>query len=158
MVAPVLSADGGVDYYVPAGKWTNFLTGKVVAGPSWVHETHGFLSAPLMVRPNSVIAVGVEDSRPDYDFEQGVTLRVYRLEDGQEATATVPNLKGDPALKVRVTRTGATIVADVQGVGSWRLLLVGVHRVLSTEGGTASPTDLGVVIEPIQASVRITVG
>ncbi len=47
LVAPVLSANGSIDYYVPAGNWTHFLTGEVVTGPKWVHETHDFLSAPL---------------------------------------------------------------------------------------------------------------
>ena len=32
LVAPVFSPDGGVDYYVPDGRWTNFLTGEVVEG------------------------------------------------------------------------------------------------------------------------------
>ncbi len=30
LVAPVFSADGVVDYYVPAGRWTNILDGKVI--------------------------------------------------------------------------------------------------------------------------------
>ena len=30
---------GLVDYYLPAGRWTNFLTGQVVEGGRWVRET-----------------------------------------------------------------------------------------------------------------------
>ena len=37
----------------PRAAWTNFLTGKVQEGPGWRREQHGFLSLPLMVRPNS---------------------------------------------------------------------------------------------------------
>ena len=33
LVAPVFAADGVVDYYVPAGRWTHFLTGETVVGP-----------------------------------------------------------------------------------------------------------------------------
>ena len=57
LVAPIFTEDGIVDYYLPAGRWTNFLTGKVQEGPGWRREQHGFLSLPLMVRPNSVIAL-----------------------------------------------------------------------------------------------------
>ena len=57
LVAPVFSPDGEVDYYLPAGRWTNFFTGEVVDGPRWVREMHSMLSLPLMVRPNSVLAV-----------------------------------------------------------------------------------------------------
>jgi alpha-D-xyloside xylohydrolase len=51
LIAPVFSEDGTVDYYVPAGRWTNLLTGQVQEDPGWCRETHGFLSLPLMVRP-----------------------------------------------------------------------------------------------------------
>ena len=30
LVAPVLSSDGVVDYYLPAGRWTNLLNGNVI--------------------------------------------------------------------------------------------------------------------------------
>ena len=49
LVAPVFTPDGAVDYYLPKGRWTNFLTGQMVEGGRWVHETHGYLSLPLMV-------------------------------------------------------------------------------------------------------------
>jgi alpha-D-xyloside xylohydrolase len=32
LVVPVFSPDGMVDYYLPAGRWTNFLNGEVVEG------------------------------------------------------------------------------------------------------------------------------
>ena len=46
LVAPVFAANGVVDYYVPAGRWTKFFTGETVNGPRWVRETHDFLSVP----------------------------------------------------------------------------------------------------------------
>ena len=30
LVAPVFSADGWVEYYVPEGRWTHYLSGEVV--------------------------------------------------------------------------------------------------------------------------------
>jgi len=155
LVAPVLSSDGQVDYYLPPGNWTNFLTGEVLAGPRWVRETHGFLSAPLMVRPNSIVAVGAVDSRPDYDFAEGVTLRVYQLEDGAETSAVVPTLSGQTALTARVARTGSAIVAEVTGTGTWTLLLVGIKEVASVSGGKSTPTSQGVMIEPSTSSINI---
>jgi len=155
LVAPVLSADGQTDYYVPSGNWTQFLTGEVVTGPKWVHESHGFLSAPLLVRPNSVIAVGAQDGRPDYEFADGVTLRVYELGDGQQATATVPTLTGGTALSVSVSRSGKTISAEVKGKRTWKLQLIGVSSVGSVDGGSVVPSQEGVVIEPTSESMRI---
>lgn len=148
LVAPVLSSDGTVDYYCPLGKWTNFITGEVVTGPAWIHETHGFLTAPLMVRPNSIIAVGSNDERPDYDFADGVTLEVYQLEDGCEARTTVPTVSGQTALTVHLKRHGSTIRADIDGRSNWRLQLVGVDVLGSVTGGELRHHERGIIIEP----------
>src|SRR5690554_3985892 len=77
LVAPVMSADGVVDFYLPAGTWTSLLTGERVAGGRWVRETHGYDSLPLYVRPGAVIPRGARVDRPDYDFLDGLSLDVY---------------------------------------------------------------------------------
>jgi len=60
LVAPVFS-DSVVDYYVPAGRWTNLITGDVVEGPGWRRETHSYMSLPLLVREGH----GVDSSKFD---------------------------------------------------------------------------------------------
>ncbi|MCU1528079.1 MAG: alpha-xylosidase [Frondihabitans sp.] len=77
LVAPVFNAEGTVDFYLPAGTWTNFFTGHKVEGPGWQRETHGFDSLPFYVREGAVIPVGARDDRPDYDYLDGLTLRLY---------------------------------------------------------------------------------
>jgi len=106
LVAPVFSPDGTVDYYLPSGRWTNFITGQVVEGGRWLREKHGYLSLPLMVRPNSIIPVGAVDNRPDYDFPNGVTFQIFELQDGAKAARTVPDLKGKPAITLEAHRDG----------------------------------------------------
>jgi len=106
LVAPVFSPDGTVDFYLPEGCWTNFLTGQVLEGGRWRRENHGYLSLPLMVRPNSIVPVGAVDNRPDYDFPNGVTFQVFELQNGSSAKRTVPDLKGKPALTVEAMRDG----------------------------------------------------
>jgi len=53
LVAPVFNAHGTVEFYLPAGIWTNFFTGASIDGGRWVTETHGFDSLPLYVRAGS---------------------------------------------------------------------------------------------------------
>ena len=77
LVAPVMSADGVVDVYLPAGTWTHLLTGERVVGGRWVRETHGFDSLPVYVRPGAVIPRGARADRPDYDYLDGLVLDVY---------------------------------------------------------------------------------
>jgi len=40
-----------------------------------------------MVRPGTVLPLGGVDDRPDYDYADGVTFRVYELTDGDELLA-----------------------------------------------------------------------
>ncbi|MFM2031159.1 MAG: alpha-xylosidase [Actinomycetota bacterium] len=67
LVAPVFNAEGIVEFYLPAGSWTNFFTGAVVSGGRWLTEKHGFDSLPLYVREGATIKTGRDDSF-DYDF------------------------------------------------------------------------------------------
>ena len=96
LVAPVMHADGHVDYYLPEGAWTSLLTDKVVRGGGWRRETHDYLSLPLMVRPGSVIPMGRCEEKPDYDYTDGLELHVFGQPEG-EVTVKVPDLKGDTA-------------------------------------------------------------
>ncbi|MEV6148888.1 alpha-xylosidase [Nonomuraea sp. NPDC052129] len=88
LIAPVFSPDGTVEVYLPDGTWTNHLTGERVEGGHWRTETHGFTSMPIYVREGAVLPIGARDDRPDYDYLDGLTLRVYPGPDG-ETTLTV---------------------------------------------------------------------
>jgi alpha-D-xyloside xylohydrolase len=82
LVAPVMSEESSVQVYFPEGSWTSWWDGKVVSGPRWVTEKHGFGTLPLYVREGSVLLVGSEVGEVGegfgYDWvEQGGEVRVY---------------------------------------------------------------------------------
>jgi len=134
MVAPVFSPDGIVSYYVPEGKWTNLLDGNVIEGPRWIRETHGFMSLPLLVRPNTVIPIGSRTDRPDYDYSDGVTLQVYQLEDGKQVNLEIPALDGKIETRFDIRREGNTIYFQRQGSSKvWNVLLIGTESVPNIE-------------------------
>ncbi|SFS15083.1 alpha-D-xyloside xylohydrolase [Microbacterium sp. cf046] len=92
LVAPVFSASGDVEFYLPAGLWTNLLTGEEVTGGSWRRERHGFTSIPLYVRSGAVIPWGARTDRPDYDYLDGLRLRVFAGGSGtREVTVATPD-------------------------------------------------------------------
>ena len=141
LVAPVLSADGEVSYYVPPGTWTNFLTGERITGPRWVTERHGFLSVPLLVRPGAVIPVGAVDDRPDYDYADGVTLRLYEIPDGARVTTAIAQAIAPGGQEFVTTRTGKVIRVEAVGAGGdWQAWHAG--RVIRAQGGAAEFTLL----------------
>ncbi|BAL88950.1 putative glycosyl hydrolase [Actinoplanes missouriensis 431] len=114
LVAPVFSTSGEVRYYVPAGRWTNFRTGEVVEGPRWVTETHGFDSVPLLGRPGAVIPIGARTDRPDYDYRDGVTLRLFEPIAEGTGSATVPGPSGETTT-FTIERSGTTVTVSRTG-------------------------------------------
>jgi alpha-D-xyloside xylohydrolase len=90
LVAPVMSADGEVTFYVPAGVWTHLITGEQLTGPGWVTQKHGFDSVPVLARPGSVIPLGAVSDRPDYAWADGVELRAFAPHEGQRKRVSIP--------------------------------------------------------------------
>lgn len=158
LVAPVFSAEGVVDYYLPRGNWTDFLTGCVIVGGGWRRETHDFSSLPLLVRPNTLLAVGDRDDKPDYDYADGFTLQLYGLEDGRTAEASIPTLEGRIAAHVEAIRDSSLITVRVRGeLAAWRLQLMGIDRIAEVTGGRAEEDERGVTVLPSDRAGEITI-
>lgn len=115
LVAPIFKASGEVEYYLPEGTWYNLLTGKKVQGGRWQKEVHDYQSMPLLVRPNSILAVGNCCTKPDYDFADGVTLYLSCFKDGAHAKTEITDQKGNTVMKVHAVRNGNVIRVHVDG-------------------------------------------
>ena len=137
MVAPVFTADGSIEYYLPDGEWTSLLHGDVVEGRRWITEKHDYHSLGLRVRPGTVLPWGAVDDRPDYDWADGVTLRCFALPDGYDAVTTVPGFDGAAATTFRVRREGDRILADSADARAPWSLQVGERTVTADGAGSA---------------------
>jgi alpha-D-xyloside xylohydrolase len=157
LAAPIFNQDQTVAYYLPDGAWTSFLTGQKVQGGRWLKEKHGFLSLPLLARPNTIIPAGKYDDRPDYDYADGVTLQVYELAEGRHAPVVIRDMTGEVDVTFEVTRSGKSIHIVRQGSAkAWQVLLAGVQSVAAVEGGTSEATPQGVLVRAAGGSVVIT--
>ncbi|OKJ96981.1 alpha-glucosidase [Streptomyces sp. CB03234] len=125
LVAPVFTADGEVEFYVPEGVWTHLLTGETVTGPGWRRERHGFDSLPLYVRPGAVLPLGADDQRPDGDWLEGLTLLV--TPGRGHGPVTVPDQRGAPSATYTVVREGSALRVTASGTDRpFRVRVVGV--------------------------------
>ena len=124
LVAPVMHADGHVDYYLPEGRWTSILSGESATGGGWRRETHDHLFLPLMARPNSVIPMGACEERADYDYADGLELHAFEPEDG-EITVRVPDLKGNIAATYLIRTAGGQTTVDTDSAKPFTLV---VHK------------------------------
>lgn len=115
LVAPVMSASGEVEFYLPKGTWTDFWTGETVVGGAWRREKHGFDTVPLYVRQGAAIGIGAHADRPDYDYLDGLTVRLYGAD--KELDLTMPVVQPDgTAHVIRITGTPDAPVASDAGV------------------------------------------
>lgn len=115
LVAPIFNENSMAEYYLPEGSWTDFLTGEVREGGRWYRERHGYLSIPLYVRENSIVAVGQRDDNAVYDYAEGVNFRVYGLKEGCSAETAVYGVTNERETAVQVAREGEHYCVSVTG-------------------------------------------
>jgi len=133
LVAPVFSASGEVQFYLPAGLWTNYFTGETVQGGAWRTETHGFDSLPLYVRDGAVLPLGGRDDRPDYDYLDALTLRVFGATgDGTREVLVTSPTSGASAV-FTVERAGDRVTVTSDGLAEWSVV-VGDKTTATTNG------------------------
>lgn len=162
LVAPIFNEQGQSHYYLPAGRWTHFLTGETREGGQWFDETYDYFGLPLWVRPNSIIAIGAEGTRPDYDYADGVAFHVFEIGEGQSASAEVYSQTAELAMQMTVQRNGDVLTAKVDPSTSsrgdnWSIVLRGIHQITRVEGGAVEESEQGVVLSPEQGITELKV-
>jgi len=111
LVAPVFREDGQVDVWIPEGRWTHLLSGRVVEGPRWSREAHDALSLPLYVRPNTLLAFTSETRQPSVN-PKTLTVRAFELEEGRAVHAALVDERGGDLGAVTVTKRGAGFAVE----------------------------------------------
>ena len=134
LVAPIFNDQSMAEYYLPEGTWTNFFTGEEKEGCGWFTEKHSYLSIPLMVKENSIVALGAHDDKPDYDYGDGVELRIYALKDGKTAEAIVYGMDQAEELSVFAKREGSQLHITVKTDKPYTIRLVNVTAASVSEG------------------------
>ncbi|QDO05863.1 alpha-xylosidase [Streptomyces sp. S1D4-23] len=143
LVAPVLTDDGTVEYYVPEGMWTNVLTGAQVTGPCWARERHGFHTLPLLARPDSVIALAADDQHPVSAWADDVELRVHAFADGAERIVVIPSADGPgETARFHLHRRGDRLHVTTDSPHPWQLRIGGPNATVHTWPAGTSEADL----------------
>ena len=73
------------------------------------------MTLPVYVRENTILPVGSYAERPEYDYADGLTLRLYQFADGAVAERTVCDTEGNVILTARASRQGDTITVTLTG-------------------------------------------
>lgn len=156
LVAPVFNPEGRVDYYLPGGIWTNFITNQQVTGGTWQYEKHDFMSLPLMARPNSIIAAGNNENVPDYDYLDGTVLHVFEPGENEPASATIYSVKGKPKGTVQVLRNGDQVSVAVSGLKNYSIIMRNINHICDLKGAAFEANSMGSKLIPLEGAHNIT--
>jgi alpha-D-xyloside xylohydrolase len=156
LVAPIFNDQGIAEYYLPEGTWTSVLDGSVKEGGRWYKEKHSYLSIPLYVRENTILAMGAQDNGPVYDYADGVTYQVYAVKDGASAETVVYSTENEKDGEIRVERQGNRYSIAVNGNKPCRVALKNVGAVEAVEGASYSVEGNDVILE-VSGTAEMTV-
>lgn len=149
LAAPIFNEEGIASYYLPEGRWTNYLTGEVSGGNMWRKEHHGYLSIPLWVRENTILPTGTYAEDANYAFAEHLELKVYELKDRAE---TVIYQNGKKAAAAVITCEDGKITCRVESDCGYRIRFI--NRILkSAVGGALSVEGKDSVITAEQQGI-----
>lgn len=158
LVAPIFNDRGEASYYLPEGRWTHFIDNRIMEGGRWIEEKYDYMSLPLWVKPNSIIAVGSNDGRPDYNYCQNVTFHLFEIQEGNTIRTTVPNLDGTDGMKVTAQRKDNIITIQVDNSQQpWNVLLRNIDSVEEAKGGQVSKKEKGIYVKADPGSSTIEI-
>ncbi|MDF2614740.1 MAG: alpha-xylosidase [Clostridia bacterium] len=156
LTAPIFNAEGISDYYLPEGKWTHLLTNEVREGGRWYRDTYDYFSLPLYVKPNTLLAIGSNKTKPDYDYADHAELHLYELSDGSSAHCVIPDLDGNTLLTASAHRTNEIIHLSLSDLAyNSTFILHNINEVKHITGGSFQSTSSGVTILPHALNIKI---
>ncbi|WP_058308398.1 alpha-xylosidase [Gracilibacillus massiliensis] len=146
LVAPVFNEDGIGSFYLPKGKWTHLLTGEEREGGIWIKEYYDYFSLPLFVKPNSILPLGKKDDNAVYDYLEGITFRIYGIDDSGSARRDLVDAEGDIKANVTVERMDHTLSVKTNiRKDQYQIEVVGKKTIPS--GSSSNETVLEIVRE-----------
>ena len=139
LCAPIMNDKGAAEFYLPAGRWTDIISGKVYEGEKWHRETMDYFHMPILAKPNSIVVYGDFVRDFEYDYLNGAQAVIYELEDGKTASATVYDKEANKLCDITAERCGSEIkVSYTKTDCSFTVKLAGSDICTECKAGTDS--------------------
>lgn len=148
MVCPVLTRNGHISAYIPAGIWTDFMTREKVRGPKYLVRNVDQDTIPVFVRPNSILVTRSNDSHRETGILDGLTFTCFELAPGSVTACEVFGEDGNTSGVIRITTGGNKITVQTTGFGrNKRIVLSDIVNVVSVSESVPEQTQYGTMIE-----------
>ena len=155
LIAPIFNEQGVAEYYLPEGRWTSFLTGEVKEGGRWYREVHDYFSMPILVRENSILALGSKSDSAVYDYADHVDFCVYELTEGRDTAAKVYSPENVLEAEIHIVKEGGSIQMKVEAPKNCRIILKHMAKPAAISGGSFQMENGDVVIIPTDHMVTL---
>ncbi len=141
LCAPILNDESKAEFYVPAGRWTDIITGKVYEGEKWYRTICNYFEMPILARPNSIVTYGDFVRDFEYDYLANAEAVIYELSDGCEASTVVYDKDANKLCDIKAVRNGNTItVCYTKTDCDFTVKVSGTDIAVKCEAGTESVT------------------
>lgn len=114
LVAPVFDDEGRCEYYLPKGRWTHLLSNEEVEGGDWRAEQFAHDTLPLYQRENSILPLGMHESKVDYNYLEGLKLRVCNVSE-QGCERFLVDSRGRHLIRVVASLVDSDLDLTVEG-------------------------------------------
>ena len=115
LVAPIFRQDNVAEYYLPEGKWTNLISGKVIDGGRWQSEKLSFMEMPVFVRQNTLLPMSSIDQQSQWKLKDELTLHLFNLADGADLSLHLASSDGQGTSDIVCQRRGSKIKLSSDG-------------------------------------------
>lgn len=109
LVAPIFNDEGIGEFYVPKGKWTDIISGKVYEGEKFYTEKYDYFGLPCLAKPNSIIAYGNFERNFEYDYLENTEFVIYQPEENKEMKCEIFNTEAEKVFTLTAIRKGEKV-------------------------------------------------
>ena len=139
LCAPVLNDRGEASFYVPKGRWTDIITGKVYEGEKWYKEICNYFEMPVLARPDSIVTYGNFVRDFEYDYLENAEVVIYELADGNTATTAIYDTDANWLCDITAQRNGNTVTVNyTKATCDFTVKIAGTDISVKAEKGTES--------------------
>jgi alpha-D-xyloside xylohydrolase len=148
LVAPVLTATGQCQVYLPKGDWVDFWTKESLTGGRWLTVDAALDTIPAWVKAGSIIPLGPITPHVEAQQLDPLTLKIYHP--AENGTLTIHD-EDKPDINVRYTRTEKQLTVEVDPTpGDVELIVYGV----SVTQATCNEKSLAIQAKQDKQTVR----
>lgn len=104
LAAPILNDKGMGEVYIPEGKWTDIISGKVYEGGKFYREKYDYFGLPCLAKPNCIIPYGRFEKDFEYDYLSNAEFVIYQPDEGKSMTCNIYDTEANKEFTLTAVR------------------------------------------------------